>query len=275
MDLFKIGFITVKLFDIIDIFIVSLILFELYEVFKRNFSTKLLWAILVLFLTWSIVEWLNLKLFKAILDKFVEIGALVFVVLFAPEIRRFLLSFGNSSILGAFRMIDKGKNEFNYNEFIEALFELAAEKTGAIVVLAGTNDLRKYEKTGEYINSTISKRLLHTIFFKNSPLHDGALIVKNNQIIAARCVLPISENPKLPLELGMRHISAVGMTEVSDSLAIVVSEQTGVVSYAKEGKLVRNLTKTALLEVLKKFMNDTEIVFEPDTKNARNQLPVT
>lgn len=273
MELFKLGFLSIRLLDIFDILIVSIIIFEIWEVFKRNLSNGLVKILIGLFILWKVVDWLDLILLRSILDQFVGIGLLMFIVLFAPEIRRFLTAFGNRSLVSALRNIEsRNKTELDYHSLVEAIFEMSKEKTGAIIIVKGVNELRQVERTGEILQAIVSKRLILSLFQKNSPLHDGAVLIKDNIVTACRCVLPVSDNQNLPIELGMRHRSAVGITEVSDALVIVVSEETGRISIIHLSKIYRDLTDHELLEALQSFNNQGKIPVDTFKKKELDKL---
>jgi diadenylate cyclase len=253
LELFSVGFLKVTLLDVIDILVVAFLMYKVYKVFQRTVVAQIIGLILVLFLIYRLVEVLKLDLLKAVLDQVISIGVIALVVVFAPEIRRFFVSISQTPFLSAVRKRFSGtyiSKETEYQEIIEACETLASSKTGAIIVLEGTNELGHIEKTGDQIMAVVSKRLLLSIFNRTSPLHDGAVLIRADQIVAARCVLPISDDPDLPAELGMRHRAALGITEVTDAAAVIVSEETGKVSVAYAGRIKRNLSGEELLNFL-------------------------
>jgi TIGR00159 family protein len=255
VELFRIGFLPITLLDLADVTLVAFLGYRFYKFFRRSIIPQVMFVLLIAALAWRLVAILNLVLLKTIMEGFLQLGAIALVVIFAPEIRRLLLNFTPNTIFERFRrqLTETLTLEENYQEIIEALLSLANQKTGALVVLTGADDLSHVEMTGDLINADISKRLITSIFHKNSPLHDGAVVIQNNQITAARAVLPLSDAPDLPPELGLRHRSALGITEVSDALALVVSEETGKISSAQEGKLRRNLNREQLVQLLEEF----------------------
>lgn len=253
MELFKLGFLSVRLLDVADILAVAFVIYRAYKAFQRTVVFQLLLAILALFVLWQVAEYLDLLLLRALLNQVVQIGAIVLVVVFAPEIRRYLIHISQTTTIWTLRrQLGGGFNptEQQYRELIDACDTLAATRTGAIIVLEGENDIRHIEETGDVINAEMSKRLLISIFNRTSPLHDGAVLIRGSQILAARCVLPISDDPDIPAELGMRHRAALGITEVSDAAAIVVSEETGKIAVAQGGRLKRNLSNDELYAFL-------------------------
>ncbi len=276
MELFRYEFIVLKWIDVIDILIMSVIIYEIREVFRKNVSTQLVFAGFFLFITWKLVDFIGLKMLKTFLDAFVGLGSLAIVVIFAPEIRKLLINISNRwwiYNLLRLRIQSKDENLLDYHAVIEAVYEMAANKTGATLIIKGSNPLFDIEKTGELLNANLTKRLLISIFNKNSPLHDGAVLIKGNTITAVRCILPISENATIPHEFGLRHRSAMGITEVSDALAIVVSEERGSVSVVHHGKILTNLEENELLDILVNFVNQMAVPFMPVKKIAKKQDP--
>jgi uncharacterized protein (TIGR00159 family) len=199
-----------------------------------------------------------MQLLGTILGQFIGVGVIALVVVFQQEIRRFLLLIGTNGFLSnpKFKIFDwkstKKTKQLHLDIpcLIKACAHMAQSKTGAIMVLTTNSDLKFYINTGDAINAKLSQRLLESIFYKNSPLHDGAVIIADNQIMAARCVLPVTENPDFPPNLGMRHRAAVGITEISDAVVVIVSEQTGELSFAKDGVLKTKLSPEKLTRLL-------------------------
>jgi diadenylate cyclase len=257
MELFKIGFLSVRLVDVIDISIVTFLFYKLYEVLRGSLAIRILGAILVVFLIWKIVDLFQLVLLKSILDQFLGVGALALIILFAGEIRRFLSIFGrNTMLVKVFR--GEAYNEL-YRPSMERIErgveDIQNGKMGALIVITGSDSLERIQETGDRIGAEISGRLLCSIFASGSPMHDGAVIIDNNLIAAARCVLPVSEDPNIPPELGLRHRSAIGLAEVSDAFIIVVSEERGEISVARDGKLHRNLNFKGMEAMLLEHYN--------------------
>lgn len=243
MELFKIGFITVRLVDIIDISIVAFLLYKLYENLRGSLAVRVTSLIISVFLIWKLVDLLNFRLLGTILDEFLGLGAIAIVIIFAPEIRRFLSVISKNTLIDRImrQVTSRTESDTTYREVVEALKSLRASGNGALIILVGSNPLSEIQETGDRLDANITARLIYAIFQKESPLHDGAMILQNNRISAVRCILPISKNPKVDPELGLRHRSALGVTEISDSLAIVVSEERRELSIALEGELVRNI----------------------------------
>lgn len=267
MEVFRYEFIVVKWIDLIDMLIMSIIIYEVREVFRKNISTQLVLAGVLLFITWKLVDFLGLKMLKTFLDGFVGLGSLAIVVIFAPEIRKLLINISNRSwFYNILRLQNKGENLLDYHALIEAVQELAQTKTGATIVIKGSNELLEIEKTGEVLEANLTKRLLVSIFNKNSPLHDGAVLIRGNKITAVRCILPISESITLPPEFGLRHRSALGISEISDALVIVVSEERGTISVIHQNRIMTNLEENELLDCLVNFSKSGMVPFLPVKK---------
>lgn len=248
-------FITFRWLDAIDILLVSILLYQLYKLVQGTVAINIILGIVSIFLLWKAVEALEMKLLSEILGKFIGVGVIAIIIVFQQEIRKFLLVVGTSRFI---QKAGKSKSLFNFssetektdiNAIVRSCRHMGESKTGALIIVTTQNSLDFYVKTGETVDSKVSTRVIESIFYKNSPLHDGAVIITNNRIIAARCVLPVTENPEFPPHLGMRHRAAVGITEQSDALGIIVSEQTGEISFAKNGKIRYNV-KPEELKVL-------------------------
>jgi uncharacterized protein (TIGR00159 family) len=252
-------FIEFKLLDIIDIALVAILLFELYNLLKGTVAINIFFGIVAFYFLWKLVNALEMKLLSEIFGAFVSVGFIALIVVFQPEIRKFLLMLGTPGFISKkrkrflFWRIDMRSPEiFDVDKVVLACHNMSESKTGALIIITKVSGLDQYVETGEKLDAVISETLIENIFFKNSPLHDGALIIQNNKIKAARCILPVSGNQKIPASYGLRHRAAVGVTEQSDALAIIVSEETGLISYSKNGKLQTkvkpNQLKTYLTE---------------------------
>jgi diadenylate cyclase len=253
MDLFHIGFLPIRLIDIIDIGIVTFMLYRLYNLLRGGVAINIFIGLLIVFtLYWICSKILHMELIGTLLGQFISLGFIALIIVFQQEIRRFLIVLGTNSIISRnpfTRKVlpwnwkaKKKRVELNIPAIVMACRQMAKEHTGAIIVLAKSSELKYYSSTGDTVDAEISQRLIENIFFKNSPMHDGAIIIVNNKIKAARCVMPVTENVDLPAHLGMRHRAAIGITEHSDAIAIVVSEETGSISFAQEGHIQINIT---------------------------------
>lgn len=255
------GFLTFRWLDALDILIVALLLYQLYNLVRGTAAINIFLGILALYLLWLLVRALNMQLLGSILGQFIGVGVLALIVVFQQEIRRFLLLIGTTRFMSGkgspFQWLNiakglRSEGQLNVNAVVSACLDMAHQSTGAIIVIARENSLQFYASTGEAIDAEVSAKLLESIFYKNSPLHDGGVIIVGNRIKAARCVLPVTDNDDFPAHLGMRHRAAVGLSESSDALAIVVSEQTGGISIASEGKLEYDVSPKQLRDILDK-----------------------
>ncbi|MCB9364880.1 MAG: TIGR00159 family protein [Flavobacteriales bacterium] len=251
-------FITLRWLDVVDILLVSIIMYQLYKLVKGTVAIKIFLGILAIYLFWKIAAALKMELLSEILGQFIGVGVIALIVVFQQEIRRFLLLIGNNSMFSAknrrlFKLLQNNKDEkqeLNTPQLISASKNLSQSKTGALIVLDLHSELKIYTNNGEKINAKISSSLLENIFFKNSPLHDGGVIIQHNEIKAARCILPVSDNQSFPSHFGLRHRSAAGITEVSQAIAIIISEETGKISFSKHGEIQHNVS----LETLEKLI---------------------
>lgn len=239
-------FIHIKIIDIIDILLVGLLIYQVFKLIRGTAALSIFSGILLLYVTWFVVKALNMNLISTILGQVLGVGVLALIILFQQEIRRFLLMIGTRYIgrSKGWRFVNNlfGKKESSIEaksveELVQACKKMSETKTGALIVLARDSSLEFIIETGDVIDASISRRLIENIFFKNSPLHDGAMIIENNRIIAARCTLPISENPNLPASYGMRHRAALGISEKNNVDVIVVSEETGDISFSSQGEI--------------------------------------
>ncbi len=248
-------YIDFKLIDIIDIILVGLLVYYIYKLIRGTAAISIFSGIILIYVAWIVVNALNMSLLSAIIGQVLGVGVIALIVLFQQEIRRFLLMLGNNylSSRGSRRFANFifGKQQEaiplkTLDELTHACRKMSETKTGALIVLARTSSLNAIIETGDTIDAIINRRLIENLFFKNSPLHDGALVIAKNRIVAARCTLPISENPNIPPQYGMRHRAATGITEQTDAAAIVVSEETGNISFVKDGEIKRMNSITEL-----------------------------
>ncbi|TVR43216.1 MAG: TIGR00159 family protein [Bacteroidia bacterium] len=259
-NLFITGFIQIRLLDILDIVLVAILLYQLYILIRGTGAINIFLGILSIYIIWWLVRIFEMEMLTAILGQFISVGVLALIIVFQPEIRKFLLIIGKKSFLHrqsrskwfkGIWQIEKDK-ELNIPAIVNSLEALAEQKTGALIVITQKNELESFIETGQRIDAEITEQLLGSIFYKNSPLHDGAVIISDNRIRAARCVLPVSEIRRIPSSLGLRHRAAIGITEQSDAIALVVSEQTGKISWSKGGEIKRFIKPLQLKELLAK-----------------------
>lgn len=247
-------FLDISIKDLIDILIVAALLYYAYRLMKESGSISIFYGIMAFILVWLIAsEILQLRLMGSILDKFMSIGLLILVILFQDQIKRFLVVLGSQRRWSFLRSIMRHDDTRGADQramvmpIVYSCMAMAKSKTGALIVIQGSMPLDAYAKTGDIIDARINSRLIENIFFKNSPLHDGAMIVANGRIEAAGCILPVSHDPDIPRSLGLRHRSAMGIAQMTDAMAIVVSEETGKISVAHRGRLTTRIS-TADLE---------------------------
>lgn len=265
-----IDFIDFRFSDLIDIFLVAFIIYELYHLLKGTAALRIFWGIALLFVMYKLAQFFQLGMTSEFMGQVISVGMIALVVVFQPEIRTFLLYLGNRRFFKMLngKLIKKDDPQQSIDD-IEAITRackrMAASQTGALIVMSKENPLDEFVETGEKIDARVSRELLENIFYKNSPLHDGAVIIKRHRIASARCILPVSRSEDLPTDLGLRHRSAIGATTLTDAIAIVVSEQTGYISICKEGKLTRNISPIVLQQTL------TDEFIAPNLKEDKKQ----
>ncbi len=273
--LFMIGFIQIRLLDIVDILLVAALLYQLYMLIRGTGAINIILGILAIYLLWWLVRLFEMELLTAILGQFVSVGVLALIIVFQPEIRKFLLFLGKKSFINQgsrsfFRELFQMDNDLDLNipPIVNSCEAFSEQKTGALIVITRKNELESFIETGQRMDARISEQLLGSIFYKNSPLHDGAVVISDNRIVAARCVLPVSAIRRLPASLGLRHRAAIGITEQSDAVALVVSEQNGKISFCQGGDIKRNIKPLQLKELLaKEFLSEKK-----ETQQSRDKF---
>lgn len=260
---YNINFISFGISDLIDILLVALILYLFYNLVKGTSAINIFIGLAFIYFVFIVIKAFDLKLLSSILGKFVDVGVIAVMIVFQQEIRKFLLYIGSNEFLKNknlksllnFQVSNSNsitKVDIDINILTEACFNMSKTNTGAIIIIAKKSDLKFYINTGEFIDSHITTSMIENIFYKNSPLHDGAVIIQDNRIIAARCILPVTDKQNLPQSYGMRHRAAFGITENTDAIAITVSEQTGSVSMTINGEINANISKSKLYTLLEK-----------------------
>lgn len=252
--------------DAFDIAIVGLLLFYLYRIMKESGTINIFYGILAFMLVWLVTsQILEFKLIGSILDQFMGIGLLVLVILFQDQIKRFLVELGDHKrwrfLKNLFRhdKEDSGSDTRKYVlPIVYACMNMSKTKTGALIVIRQEMSLESYERSGDIIDADINSRLIENIFFKNSPLHDGAMIIDHDRIYSCGCILPVSHDRNIPRSLGLRHRSALGISQATDAFAVVVSEETGNISIAHRGVLTTRLTSTDLEHKLSQIMAEND-----------------
>ena len=251
-------FIEYSIKDLIDILLVAYLLYQTYRLMKDSGSINIFIGILVFIGFWLIVsQVLEMRLLGSIFDKLVSVGVLVLIVLFQDDIRKFLVTVGSHKRWGnIFRFLNPSKQDKNEKAdimpIVMACMSMSKGKTGALIVIEKGIPLNEIIRTGETINADVNQRLIENIFFKNSPLHDGAMVISHKRIVAAGCILPVSHDLNIPKELGLRHRAAMGVSQETDALAIIVSEETGGISVAYKGQFHLRLTAEELERILTK-----------------------
>jgi diadenylate cyclase len=251
-------FIPFRVLDVIDIFLVAFLLYQIYMLIRGTVAINIFIGIFVLYMIWLIVKVLNMELLSSILGQIIGVGVIALIIVFQQEIRRFLLFIGTRYLSKNRFSIEnwlfpKQKNliaPVNIEAIVKACRNMSEARTGALIVIARKSELQYYAETGDIIDAETSSRLIENIFFKNSPLHDGALIIVNDKIRAVRCILPVTENLHLPAHYGMRHRAALGISEHTDALIVVVSEETGKISFGFEGEIKYGISSMELRQLL-------------------------
>lgn len=252
MSLDKLVFLlsTIRITDVIDIFIVSFMFYKLFALIRGTRATQLIKGILFIFIGSKLSEFFKLYTISWILNNAVTVGFIAILIVFQPELRRILEHIGNNKLLKPVNFEESRSNANVIEEIVKATYSLAGKKIGALMVLERKTGLRDIIETGISLNSDISYELLMNIFIPNTPLHDGAVVISNDHIIAASCFLPLTDNKQISMELGTRHRAGIGISEKSDAIVIVVSEETGYVSICEKSKINRNVSKEYLLNYL-------------------------
>lgn len=260
------GFIfdSLRLLDLVDILLVAFLIFQIYKLVRGTVAVNIFYGVFLIYLLWLVVRALNMQLLGSILGQVIGLGLIALLIVFQQEVRRFLLILGTRYFRNGkvsfdhfFQLSTHRISGWDFESIILACDRLSKTKTGALLVFAKKSELRAFAETGCPVDAAISAELIETIFRKDGPLHDGGMILARNRIKAARCVLPVSENPTIPAGLGLRHRAAVGMSESSDSFVIVISEESGIISYANQGELVGKVKIDELKKVLPQVLEET------------------
>jgi uncharacterized protein (TIGR00159 family) len=253
--LFQIGFLPVRIVDVLDVLIVGYLMYQIYKLLRGTIAFNIFIGVLTLYIVWWMVGQLQMELLSKVLTQFVNVGVILIVVIFQEEIRRFLLFLGNNTLNRQIKMVGQlfnrestltDERRLHKQLLKKTLTRMSRRKTGALVVLANNMNLEGVINEGVELDANISESLLESIFNKESPLHDGAVIIANGKIQAASCILPISDSQSLPGSVGMRHRAAVGLTERANVAVFIVSEENGRIAMAEDGKLHTNLSEEQL-----------------------------
>ena len=255
---FPIQFLRFGWIDAADVLLVTVLLYQLYKLLRGSVALNVALGLASLYLVYLVVKAVGLELLTKILGQFMSVGVLASIILFQQEIRRFLLNLGNASAWQRLRAWRWGRADavvaLPLGPFVEAAKSLGKAYTGALICFQQTSDLASYAESGDRLDAEVSKRLLLTIFNKTSPLHDGAVVVANGRLQAARCILPVSENPDVPASMGLRHRAAIGLSEITDAVVLVVSEETGAMSLVRHGTVLRGLSAVELRARLEEWL---------------------
>ncbi len=261
---------TIQIMDVVDILVVAFVIYKIILMLQTTSSSRIAKSIIIILILTAATSLLHMYLMNYLLDKILEIGLLALVIMFQPELRRMLEKLGSKS----FREILSTKQEQRnidhvISETVKACEIMSRERTGILIVFERTTSLEEYQKTGTIVDAQVSSELLRNIFFTKASLHDGAVIIRNERIAAAGCVLPLTENRNISSDLGTRHRAGIGMSEVSDAVVVIVSEETGTISVAVSGMLKRHLAPQTLEKLL---LNELAPKEEVKTRNPLTKL---
>lgn len=261
---------TIQIMDVVDILLVAFVIYKIILMLQTTSSARIAKSIVIILLLTAATSLLNMYLMNYLLDKILEIGLIALVIMFQPELRRMLEKLGSKSFREILSMKEEQRNiDRVISETVRACEIMSRERTGVLIVFERTTSLEDYQKTGTVIDARVSTELLRNIFFTKASLHDGAVIIRNERIAAAGCVLPLTENRNISSDLGTRHRAGIGMSEVSDAVVVIVSEETGTISVAISGMLKRHLAPQTLEKLL---LNELAPKEETKTRNPLKLL---
>lgn len=261
MKTLEFDFLKITITDAVDIILVALIIYYIYNLIKNTLAVNLLLGMVIILVIHWVVDALDMNLLSGIINQFMSVGIIALIIIFQPEIRRFLLLIGKNTFLQQNKAwwgyLFGGKNIEQNNlirikPIIDACKSMKKSRTGALIVFVKFYDDQLFANSCEMIDSKISKRLLESIFQKYSPLHDGAVVIAENKIKSASCILPLTDNDKLPPQFGLRHRAGIGVSETTDAVAVIISEETGEIAYAKQGRVRMNVSFGELEKLLNK-----------------------
>ncbi len=264
MQTFDLSFLRLTFFDVLDIVLVAIIIYQIYNLIRGTITASIFIGLAIIYALYDVATALNMHLLAGILNNFMKVGILALIVVFQPEIRRFLVLVGRNASLQKNkawwkyffgRKEEEKNNLIRIKPIIDACKTMKESRTGALIVFAKYYDEEFFHNSCEYVDAKITKRLLESIFQKNSPLHDGAVIIAQNKIKSASCILPLTDKTDLPPHFGSRHRAGIGISEASDAIALIVSEETGEIAYAKQGKVKMNVSFPDLEKLLNKDFN--------------------
>ncbi|MEW7280135.1 diadenylate cyclase CdaA [Aquimarina sp. 2201CG1-2-11] len=252
--------INLRILDVLDIVLVAFLLYYIYKLVKGTAAINIFIGIVIIYLVWKLTQFLDMEMLSSVLGEFIGVGMFALIVVFQQEIRKFLLMIGSTNFgqrrkfLRQLKFIrDTPEDDItNVNALVTACNEMGKSRTGALIIIKRNTALDFVKTSGDNMNILVNTPIIESIFYKNSPLHDGAMIIEDNYIVATRAILPLTNDNNIPLRFGLRHRAAVGITEKTDALALVVSEETGKVSYIKNGEFVIFKTNEELVEKIKR-----------------------
>lgn len=253
------GFIPFTFIDLLDIFLVAGLLFIVYKAVKGTNAPYIMVGIVMVYLGWVIVKALNMELLSTILGQIISVGVIALLVIFQPELRRFLFTLGmrqkELDFITRFFSHNRKQTNTNTSPIVSACKDMSEERIGALIVFRRKDDLQFVIEGGIALDANLSVSLMKNIFFKNAPLHDGAVVVDNNRIVAAKCILPVTQS-NVPKSYGTRHRAAIGLSEMTDAVVLVVSEETGAISIVKGGKVKQKIEPQKLNSALKQALEE-------------------
>jgi len=252
-------FLKLSLVDFIDVGLVAVLLYYVYKLVRGTVAINIFIGIVIIYIIWKLTQALQMQLLSGILGGFISVGMFALIVVFQQEIRKFLLMIGSTNLSGKGKLFKNLKflktdiiSETDVESIIAACNKMGSTKTGALIVLERNNNLDFLTSTGDEMNIKVTQPIIESIFFKNSPLHDGAAIIEDNIVKATRVILPVSNNNRIPSRFGLRHRAAIGITEKTDAVALIVSEETGQISYVKNGEFILYKDTSELVEIIQK-----------------------
>lgn len=255
------GFIPFTFIDFLDILLVAGLLFIVYKAMKGTSAPYIMVGIVIIYLVWVVVKALNMELLSTILGQIISVGVIALLVIFQPELRRFLFTLGmrqkEMDFISRFLSIQRKHSSTKTSPIASACRDMSEEKIGALIVFRRKDDLQFVIESGIALDATITVSLIKNIFFKNAPLHDGAVVIENNRIIAAKCILPVTQS-NVPKSYGTRHRAAIGLSEMTDAVVLVVSEETGAISIIKGGKVKSKIDPQKLNSQLKQALEEVD-----------------
>ena len=254
--------IDLRILDILDIVFVALLLYYLYKLVRGTVAVNIFIGIVVIYMVWLLTQLLQMEMLSSVLGEFIGVGVFALIVVFQQEIRKFLLMIGSTNFTQKSKFFrnfrfnrDEMESKTNVAAVVNACDTMGKTYTGALMVIQKSTKLDFVKNSGDKMKIELNQPIIESIFFKNSPLHDGAIIIEDNKITATRVILPVSNDRSIPLRFGLRHRAAVGITEKTDALAIVVSEETGQISYIKDGEFIMFESSKELIEKIKEDLN--------------------